>query len=529
MLLSFIMVPSVMMKNYGGWKDLDPFTYPRPDFYQSQSLKQQWQFWQFSIINLSFFALPHLMMRIYAARDLRALRGGFYAMTLGPWCTMFVGVFIGTVGVQVLSDAGVDIGPDGPAWASPYTSILDQLIGLGGFPEAVGIIALTSSLAAIMSTADSLIIAISQLVTVECVWPFVQERGASGVVWIGRITSLVSTILACIMGLLWKEGVSALTAINFPIIIQSVPAYIYGLYATELGEIHPFAIVSGALVGILYVFLFFFLYLYENPSAAGVNAGITGVLLNVLIIWSVEFFIRRRSGKSKSNIQPSWDKPAHKRFGEHQLTSKLLDTMMEGFDEPLRKGWFVIGLFVSASICTPWLAEGQPSLTEDTSIATYPYTSDPVAIRGVPYWFFKQILLTIIPYSMAFYVVWNMPNVYPFNEKKVDTEGINPDVIEMTAEELNVRPGFDVANESIKSRRSLVSSKMEEMGISLKKELEEEDTQARPPMEKRLSSVVLGKIFETSNDEEEGEASNGDDGNGVASTDVGVADEEGGN
>ena len=370
MLLSFIMVPSVMMKNYGGWKDLDPFTYPRPDFYQSQPLKQQWQFWQFSLINLSFFALPHLMMRIYAARDLRALRGGFYAMTIGPWCTMFVGVFIGTVGVQVLSDAGVDIGPSGQAWASPFTSILDQLIGLGGFPEAVGIIALTASLAAIMSTADSLIIAISQLVTVECVWPFIQERGASRIVWIGRITSLVSVILACVMGLLWKEGVSALTAINFPIIIQNVPAYIYGLYATEVGEMHPFSIVSGAWVGILYVFLFFFLYLYENPLADGVNAGITGVLLNVLIIWCVEFFIRHRGGKSKTtSIQPSWDIPAHKRFGEHQLTSKLLDTMMEGFDEPLRKGWFVIGLFVATSICTPWLAEGKAKYSATTTLS----------------------------------------------------------------------------------------------------------------------------------------------------------------
>lgn len=246
MLISFICLPSVMVKNFGGWKDLDPLTYPRPEFYQTQPMSQQLQFWQFSLINISFLALPHILMRLYAAQDLQALRGGFYAMTFGPWFTMFVGVFIGTVGVQILSDNGIDITPSGPAWSSPFTAIVEQVIALGGFAKGIGIIALTASLAAIMSTADSLIIAISQLVTVECVWPFVQDEASHKIVWIGRATSLVSCVLATIMGLLWRTGVSALTAINFPIIIQVVPAYIFGLYATECGEIHPWSLTIGA-------------------------------------------------------------------------------------------------------------------------------------------------------------------------------------------------------------------------------------------------------------------------------------------
>jgi hypothetical protein len=517
-----------MVKNFGGWKDLDPLTYPRPEFYQTQPMSQQLQFWQFSLINISFLALPHIVMRLYAAKDLQALRGGFYAMTFGPWFTMFVGVFIGTVGVQILSDNGIDITPSGPAWSSPFTAIVEQVIALGGFAKGIGIIALTASLAAIMSTADSLIIAISQLVTVECVWPFVQDEASHKIVWIGRATSLVSCVLATIMGLLWRTGVSALTAINFPIIMQAVPAYIFGLYATECGEIHPWSLTIGAWVGEAYVFLFFFIYVYENSAAAPVNAGITGVLINLVVVACVELAIRRKSSKQGGTLnQPEWDMPAHERFGETRLTSQLLDKMMDNFNEPLRDKWFVLGFFVAVSICTPWLAEGQPALTDDTSVATFPYTNLPPVIRGLPYWFFKQILLSTVPYLMTFYVLWNMPSVFPFNEKKIDTEGIDPDIIEMTPEEMNVRPGFDVANESIKSRRSLVGAKMEELGISLKKEL-----QARPPMEKRLSSVVLGKITENklSDDVEEGAASNGDDGNDVdvAGDDVAASVEAGG-
>lgn len=515
MLISFICVPFVMVKNFGGWKDLDPLTYPRPEFYQTQPMSQQLEFWQFSLINISFLALPHIVMRVYSAKDLQSLKGGFYAMTFGPWCTTLVGVFIGTLGVQILDDNGIDITPRGPAWSSPFTAILEQVIALGGFATGIGIIALTASLAAIMSTADSLIIAISQLVTVECVWPFVQDETSGKIVWIGRATSFVSCVLATIMGLLWKEGVSALTAINFPIIIQAVPAYIFGLYATECGEIHPWSITIGAWVGEVYVFLFFFIYLYQNSAAAPVNAGISGVMINLFIVACVELVIRRKSSEQGGTLtHPEWDTPAHERFGETRLTSQLLDKMMDNFNEPLREKWFVLGFFVAVSICTPWLAENQPALTDDTSVATFPYTNYPPVIRGLPYWFFKQILLSTVPYLITFYVLWYMPNVYPFNEKKIDMEGIDPDIIEMTPEEMNVRPGFNVANESIKSRRSLVVAKMEELGISLKKEL-----QPRPPMEKRLSSVILARSPKI-NDEEEGDASNGDDGNGVAAAAV---------
>ena len=239
MLLSFVMIPIVMRKNFGGWTSLDPTTYPRPDFYQTPSKDDQWNFWQFSLINISFFALPHLMQRIYAARDIRALKVGFTTMTVGPWITMFVGVFIGTMGVQIVHDAGGDPNP-----SSPFTAIMEEIMNLGGFAKGAAIIALTASLAAIMSTADSLILAISQLITVECVWPFKAKASQRTITWIGRFTSLASTIVALLTGILWRSGVSALTAINFPIIIQAVPAFIVGLYATDYGELHPVSCIE---------------------------------------------------------------------------------------------------------------------------------------------------------------------------------------------------------------------------------------------------------------------------------------------
>jgi Na+/pantothenate symporter len=78
------------------------------------------------------------------------------------WFMMMVAVFIGTLGVQIL---------DGAETLSPFTDILEQVMDLGGFPYFMELIAVTASLAAIMSTADSLLIAISQIVTEEIVYP----------------------------------------------------------------------------------------------------------------------------------------------------------------------------------------------------------------------------------------------------------------------------------------------------------------------------------------------------------------------
>jgi Na+/proline symporter len=71
MIFTFISVPLVIMSKFYGWKDIDPYEYPIPEYYQTPSRETQWDFWQFSFINFSFFTLPHLMQRTYAAADLR--------------------------------------------------------------------------------------------------------------------------------------------------------------------------------------------------------------------------------------------------------------------------------------------------------------------------------------------------------------------------------------------------------------------------------------------------------------------------
>jgi len=184
---------------------LSPETYPRPAFYQTPNGDSQWGFWQFSLLNISFFTLPHLMQRLYAARDLKSLRFAWTVMNAGPFLTTLVSVFLGTVGVHILG--GVET-------ASPFSDILEAIMEIGGFAEVTAVIAFTASLAAIMSTADSLIIAISQLITAEIVYPLRPHASPIQVTWYARFASLVTVIVALIVGLLWNEGITDLGKIQ---------------------------------------------------------------------------------------------------------------------------------------------------------------------------------------------------------------------------------------------------------------------------------------------------------------------------
>ncbi|EJK71773.1 hypothetical protein THAOC_06754 [Thalassiosira oceanica] len=525
MVVSFCCIPFVILKNYGGWHNLDPITYAKPEFYQTPSKEDQWSFWQFSLINVCFFSLPHLVRaieRFLAAMMILTIRHledativrsprPFFSK-VGPWLASLPGVFIGTVGVQMLYDAGVENPP------SPFTAIIEQLLSWGGFPEVVGIIALTASLAAIMSTADSLIIAISQLITVEVIWPLKPDASQSQLTWLARGSSFVAVVIALVTGILWKSGVSALTAINFPVVMQAVPAYINGLYgSTETQRLHPWSLAMGASAGIIYTFSFFFGYIFHNTEAKPVDTGITGVLLNVFVSVLAEFLVFDRSKfmqlvtrkKIKSDddekspsipVQtPVWDVPNTKRFGESNLTVSLLNAMMEGFPEPIRSPAYNAMFLLSVSIITPLIAEGQPVISE----ATNEWVSLPPTVLGIPWWFFKQILLSILPYAALLKIIWDMPNEYPFNEEKIDSSGMDPALLELTAQEMNFRSSYDAPNESIARRRSTLSSKLEAIGISKSqldnaKTLREEHALEYIPKEQRLSSIIKQEAIEAS-------------------------------
>lgn len=174
-------------------------------------------------------------------------------MALGPWFTSFVGVFLGTVGVAILADEDGNL----TSPANPFGAIIEEMMKLGGFARVTGTIAVTSSLAAIMSTADSLVIAISQLVTVDMIYPLRPNASTRDMTLVGKGVSLVAVVLSVVVGLLWDEGtvntmhrdwvnarlshtflcligITELGNIQFALSLQCVPVFLVGLYCKSM-------------------------------------------------------------------------------------------------------------------------------------------------------------------------------------------------------------------------------------------------------------------------------------------------------
>jgi len=509
MILSFLIIPIVIKKNFGGWDELDWQIYPRQDFYQTPTHHEQWLFWQFTVVNFCFFSLPHFLQRTYAASSLKALKFGFNVVTLGPWLTMLTGTFIGTVGVQIVSFESfstmnicyflvipmrylqailthfglcqyfilqlADAGIENPS--SPYGAILMVLMDLGGFPYVMAVITFTASLAAIMSTADSLLIAISHVLTAEIVYPIAPEASPARVTMFGRVASFVSISVALAISILGGKNLSDLAAIQFGLSLQLMPVFMVGLYANNMFDCHPWSLAFGAWSGFVTTFAIHYSYMKgfnAEIDGAPFNSGVMGCFMNVAAIILAEGFLRVVTGSKKKDVvsesaedetemfvgedldkapaikpheyQPEWDLPKLNRFGDVAFTSDLMWKCMDGVREPFSEPWFGLLMLLFSLTMTPLVGGNSPPLDENGKLA-YP----PNIVNGVPAWTLNTIFFTLGITLVMFRAINTMPDDYPEPKEDVD-----PNTVSLTRAELGQRSSYDGVNASARLRRSSV-------------------------------------------------------------------------
>ena len=262
---------------------------------------------------------------------------------------------MGIMAVQIIADEGVEV------VTSPFSDFLNVLLANGGFSNFVAVITYTASLAAIMSTADSVLIGISHLVTVECIYPIMPDASPARLKMIGSFCSVVSMAVAILVSVFGGNNISELASIQFSLSMQIAPAFIIGLFATQRYDCHPFAIFGGALVGFITTFCIHFTYMAEykkgNIDSLPFDSGLGGFIANIAIIFMSECIHRIIGKRKKENsedqvevnekdpdqqssdekgksqpyiMQPGWDVPTTSRFGEVSLTPSLMYEMMNG-------------------------------------------------------------------------------------------------------------------------------------------------------------------------------------------------------
>jgi SSS family transporter len=239
------------------------------------------------IISLGISIYPQAIQRIYAAKDARTLKRSFQIMIFMPILTTFFLVMVGMVGMNRFP--GLD-----KHGSEEITMLLlnDMAIHIPGIKYFI-ILFLSAAVAAIMSTVDSALLAISSLFTQDIYRRIRPTASQSHLTGTGKIFSW--GIMACMAYFATNlpQTIWRLTEMKLEVLCQVAPAIFLGLHIKSL---HGRSILSGLVIGIcvtLFLMLSNKIGIPITPKPWGIHAGVWGLAANFSTIWIVS--IRKRS------------------------------------------------------------------------------------------------------------------------------------------------------------------------------------------------------------------------------------------
>lgn len=271
----------LVLWDFGGpWELAERLQVEQPDFWKPPDLygKLTW----LGTLGLVFFGppiYPHAIQRIYAARNERALKRTFQLLLVMPFLTTLPVIFLALIGAidfpgldrtesdQVVLYVLTEIGTQQPL-AKPFL-----------------ILFATAALAAIMSTIDSALLALSAIFTQDFYARVRPSATQAHLTMAGKLFSWLLMIVLVYLACTLPQTLWRLTEIKLEILTQAAPAIFLGLY---LKEVRARTIVGGILIGIA-VFLGLQVVtlttgdpFYERPF--GIQAGAWGLASNFLLV-----------------------------------------------------------------------------------------------------------------------------------------------------------------------------------------------------------------------------------------------------
>jgi len=247
----------------------------RSEMWHPPDLAQK-RLWLSTII-IIFFGIsiyPQAIQRIYAAKDARTLKRSFQIMIFMPIVTTFFLVVVGMVGMNRFP--GLD-----KQGSEEITMLLlnDMAMHIPGIKFFI-ILFLSAAVAAIMSTVDSALLAISSLFTQDIYRRIRPTASQSNLTSTGKIFSW--GIMACMAYFASNlpQTIWRLTEMKLEVLCQVAPAIFLGLHIKSL---HGRSILTGLSIGICVTLFVMFsnnIGIPITPKPWGIHAGVWGLAAN---------------------------------------------------------------------------------------------------------------------------------------------------------------------------------------------------------------------------------------------------------
>ncbi|HIB52113.1 MAG TPA: sodium:solute symporter family protein, partial [Candidatus Marinimicrobia bacterium] len=242
LLLGVFFIFITIQSEYGGLaKASEQIKNIRPDFWQPPDWGEK-RLWLSTII-IVFFGIsvyPHAIQRIYAARDERTLRRSFQIMIFMPLVTTLFMIIVGIVGAAQIP------GLDRQGSEQITLLLLNDLAQKIPAISWLLVIFLSAAVAAIMSTVDSALLAISSLVTQDLYGKVKPESSQSHLTGVGKFVSWIIMAGVVWLAIALPQTIWRLFEIKLELLCQIAPAIFLGIHLKSLSAK---SILTGILLG----------------------------------------------------------------------------------------------------------------------------------------------------------------------------------------------------------------------------------------------------------------------------------------
>ena len=276
LLVGVILIFIVIQVEYGGMvTSAEIIKSQNPEFFNPPNWTEK-RLW-ISTIGLAFFGIsvyPHAIQRIYAAKDEHTLKRSLQIMVFMPLITTMFMMIVGWVGLAQF--------PNLDRQGSEQITIL-MLQDIGYRIPAMGmmiVLFLSAAIAAIMSTVDSALLAISAMVTKDLYGRLQPGKSQRELIRIGKIFSWLIMGLAVLLAIKLPQTIWRLMEIKLELLCQIAPAIFLGLHLKRLSSR---AVLYGVIIGTI-VAVIITLHPLLPAKPLGIHAGIWGLLINVVVL-----------------------------------------------------------------------------------------------------------------------------------------------------------------------------------------------------------------------------------------------------
>ena len=284
-----VFIFGLVQDNYGGV--IASHIQSNRDFWNPPDWNEK-RLW-FSTIIILFAGIsvyPHTIQRIYSAKSEITLKRSLQIMVFMPFVTTLFIIFVGIIGAVQF--------PDLSTKESEYVTllILSDLSEKVPSTAPILILFISAAIAAIMSTVDSALLAISSITTQDIYRRIRPQTNEKSLTYFGKVFSWVLILIAAVFAIYLPQTIWRLMEIKLELLCQIAPAILIGIHLKQLDKS---IILSGLTVGTFIALLIILSNMFglQVPSKPwGIHAGVWGLTVNCMII----FILYQRKIRTKS-------------------------------------------------------------------------------------------------------------------------------------------------------------------------------------------------------------------------------------